>query len=140
MDLLPDGPQQQKKTRSLVLLCSVVSQHVQTSVSLCDCVTLGTHRLLDDVGPLRRDSVLGVLLKEATEVLEGRSEGSAHLACVPPVDDLNPLLPRQAVDVDLVRVPAAVPLLLGPPVLEVELHLHLVHPLDVTPRPLLEPP
>lgn len=91
-----------------------------------------THRLLDDVGPLRRHSVLWVLLKEAAQVLEGRSEGSAHLACVPPVDDLDPLLSCQAVDVDLVGVPAAVPLLLGPPVVEVELHLHLVHPLDTT--------
>ena len=54
-----------------------------------------------------------------------------HLARVPPVDDLNPLLAREAVDVDLVGVPAAVPLLLGSPVWELEghLHLHLAHPL-----------
>lgn len=54
-----------------------------------------------------------------------------HLACVSPVDDLDSFLSCQAVDINLVGVPTAVPLLLGPTVLEVELHLHLIYPLDM---------
>lgn len=53
-----------------------------------------------------------------------------HLACISSVDDLDPFLSRQAIHVYLVGVPAAVPLLLGPPILEVELHLHLIYSLD----------
>lgn len=52
-----------------------------------------------------------------------------HLACISPVDDLDPFLSCQAVHVDLVGVPAAMPLLLGSTILEVELHLHLIYPL-----------
>lgn len=54
-----------------------------------------------------------------------------HLACIPPVDDLDPFLSGQAVHINLVGVPAAVPLLLGPTVLEVELHLHLIYTLHM---------
>lgn len=55
---------------------------------------------------------------------------TTHLAGVSTVDDLNPFLSGQTVHINLVWVPAAVPLLLGPPVLEVELHLHLIYTLD----------
>ena len=141
-----------------------------------------THRLFDDIGPFRWDSVFGVLLKEPAQILQRRSKGSTdlqsrsqetwtrvhntqdryfnnipkisnfcvpflrkhlkthytkephwtqtHLACISPVDDLDPLLSCEAVHVDLVGVSAAVPLLFGPTVLEVELHLHLIYPLD----------
>lgn len=53
----------------------------------------------------------------------------ANLACIPPIDDLNPFLSSQAVHVYLVWVPAAMPLLFGSAILEVELHLHLIYPL-----------
>lgn len=53
-----------------------------------------------------------------------------HLACISPVDDLDPFLSCQAIHINLVGVPAAMPLLLGPAILEVELHLHLIYTLD----------
>lgn len=52
-----------------------------------------------------------------------------HLASIFPVDDLDSFLSCEAVDVNLIGVPTAVPLLLGPAILEVELHLHLIYPL-----------
>lgn len=53
----------------------------------------------------------------------------ANLACIPPIDDLNPFLSSQTVHIYLVWVPAAMPLLFGSTILEVELHLHLINPL-----------
>lgn len=52
-----------------------------------------------------------------------------YLARISPVDDLDPFLSCQTVHINLVGVPAAVPLLLWPTILEVELHLHLINPL-----------
>lgn len=60
-----------------------------------------------------------------------QSHTQTNLACISPVDDLDPFFSCQAIHIDLVGVPAAVPLLLGPTVLEVELHLHLIYPLDM---------
>lgn len=38
-----------------------------------------THRLFDDIGPFRWDSVFGVLLKEPAQILQRRSKGSTDL-------------------------------------------------------------
>ena len=69
-------------------------------------------------------------MSEATQIY-AQAHTQTHLARVSPVDDLDPFISCQAVDIDLVGVPTAVPLLLGPTVLEVELHLHLIYPLDM---------
>lgn len=53
------------------------------------------------------------------------------LACISPVDNLDPFFSRQTVDINLVGVPAAVPFLFWPTVLEVELHLHLIYSLKI---------
>lgn len=62
--------------------------------------------------------------------MQADKQTKTHLACISSVDDLDPFLSRQAIHVYLVGVPAAVSFLLGPPILEVELHLHLIYPLD----------
>lgn len=54
----------------------------------------------------------------------------ANLACIPPVDDLNPFLSGQTVHIYLVGIPAAMSLLFRSAILEVELHLHLIYPLS----------
>lgn len=54
-----------------------------------------------------------------------------HLACISPVDDLDPFFSRQTVHINLVGVSTAVPFLLWPTILEVELHLHLIYPLNM---------
>lgn len=63
------------------------------------------------------------------EVIHTNAE--THLACISPVNNLDPFLSCEAVDINLVGVPATVPLLLGPTILEVELHLHLIYSLDM---------
>lgn len=51
----------------------------------------------------------------------------SNLACVSPVDDLDSFLSCEAVDINLVWISTAMPLLFRPPVLK----LYLIHPLHV---------
>lgn len=71
------------------------------------------------IKPLRRTHVI-------VQLEELRERAESNLASVSPVDDLDPLLARQTVDVNLVGISTAMPLLLGPSVLK----LYLIHALQ----------